>query len=381
MHILIAPNAFKDSLNATDAALAIQKGLQESMLSCTCECFPIGDGGDGTADLLIHKFDGAVRQSTVHDALGRKINASYGILDNGQTAVIEMANAAGIRLLQKEELQPLSATSFGTGQQIKAALDEGVKKIIIGMGGSATIDGGVGILKALGARFLDVEEDELLVIPADLTQLNSIDLSQLDKRLTTCEVIVLCDVENILLGKNGAAAVFGPQKGASETAIEKLNQALSAFADITLKTTGVDISSLKHGGTAGGAAAGLAAFLGARLVNGIDYFLHYTDFESAVAKADLVITGEGSIDEQTLRGKGPYGVAKSSKQRNLPVVGFAGRVPLMPSIALEGFFDVLLPINHQALNLVEALPFTETNLTRSAIALGNALALKNRIDS
>ncbi len=376
MQILIAPNAFKDSLDASDAAEAIRKGFMQSKLACTCECFPIGDGGDGTADLLITKSGGTFVSTAVRDALGKKITASFGLIDNGKTAVIEMANASGIRILQTEELKPLSATSYGTGEQIKLALDRGIEKIIIGMGGSATVDGGVGILKALGVRFLDAEGDELLILPEDLVSLASIDLSNLDKRLLNCEIVVLCDVDNFLLGTQGAANVFGPQKGASADDIEKLNLSLSRYAKIVMQTTGKDISQLKHGGTAGGAAAGLYAILNAELVNGIDYFLNITNFNSSLEKADLLITGEGSIDEQTLQGKGPFGVASLAKLQSIPVIALAGKVPLTSCTELQEYFNAVIPISNTPMGLSQALDLTDKNLKRTAETVGNMLSLK-----
>jgi glycerate kinase len=379
MHILISPNAFKEGLTATDAALAIEKGLLQSNLACTLECFPIGDGGDGTMDLLINKYEGTLVNTLAHDVLGRKIHSYFGLIDNGKTAVIEMANASGIHLLQPTELKPLSATSFGTGEQLKLALDQEVNKIILGMGGSATIDGGVGILKALGARFLDEEGGELLILPEDLVDLDRIDLSRLDERALNCEIIILCDVDNILLGDQGAAKVFGPQKGASVDDVEKLNNALLKFTKVTLEMTGIDISKLKHGGTAGGAAAGLNAFLSAKLVKGIEFFLELTDFKSSLERSDLIITGEGSIDEQTLQGKAPLGVALQAKLKGLPVIALAGKVPLIPSVDLQKHFDILIPISDRPRELGSALKLTTENLIRTSVTLGNLLALKLHI--
>lgn len=378
MQILISPNSFKHSLNATDAALAIQKGFLQSKLDCNCTCFPIGDGGDGTGTLIIDHFKGEIIESSVHDALGRKIDASFGLIDGGKTAVIEMANASGIRLLQQEELSPLHATSFGTGEQIKIALEKGVKKVIVAMGGSATVDGACGMLRALGIRFLDKKGEELMLLPENLVDLDFIDVSLLDKRMQDCEVIVLCDVDNLLLGDEGAAAIFGPQKGASPDDVKKLDQALFKLSEVTLKQTGKDMASIKHGGTAGGAAAGLYAFLNAELVNGIDYFLELTDFSSSLEEADLVITGEGSIDEQTLQGKGPFGVAYRAKLKGLPVIAFAGKVPLEVNSSLQEYFDVIMPIGNEPTDLSEALKHTAANLTRTAESLGDLLALANK---
>lgn len=209
MQILIAPNAFKNSLDADSVAHAIREGLNQSRLNCSCECFPVGDGGDGTAELIINKFAGTRVDATVHDPLGRKIQSSFGLIE-GHTAVIEMADASGLRLLNAKELKPLQASSLGTGELISLALDKGVRKIIIGLGGSATVDGGAGILTALGVRFLDTSGNILQGLPENLTNLNTIDASGLDQRIFNCEFTVLCDVDNLLLGDHGAAAVFGP---------------------------------------------------------------------------------------------------------------------------------------------------------------------------
>lgn len=375
MHILISPNAFKYALNAEEAAFAIQEGLMRSKANVTTECFPVADGGDGTGTLIIKKCKGTLLDTAVHDALGRPIKAVFGLIDNGKTAVIEMADASGIRLLKSEELNPMHANSFGTGEMIRTALEQGVEKIIIGMGGSATVDGGAGILRALGVRFLAEDGNELTILPENLTGLAAVDLSALDERILKCEVIILCDVDNMLLGEKGAAAVFGPQKGASPDEVKKLDQALSKLSAVALHHTGKDIAAIKYGGAAGGAAAGLYAFLNARLVNGIDHFLSLTDFNSALDRADLVITGEGSIDEQTLQGKGPFGVAYHAKLKGLPVVAFAGKVPLKRHVDLQAYFDVLLPIGNQPEDLATALACTANNLSRTAETLGDMLVL------
>jgi glycerate kinase len=375
MHILIAPNAFKNSLNATDVAEAIKKGLLQSKLHCTCECFPVADGGDGTAALLIEKLNGTIIQTEVHDPLKRKINTSFGLIDNDGTAIIELADASGLRTLQPREYDPLHASTFGTGEMIKHALDKGVSKIIIGIGGSATVDGGTGILEALGIRFLDADKKVLPTLPESLIDLAFIDTSNIDKRIFDVELIILCDVENTLLGERGAAAVFGPQKGASDEDVRKLEAALTKFRDVTFQQTGKEMASIKHGGAAGGVAAGVSAFLNAKLVNGIDYFLKVASFDKALQKADLVITGEGSIDEQTLHGKGPYGVAKKAKQTNIPVIGLAGKIPLQPGESLKNYFDVLLPINNEP-SSERVLQQTKDNLIRTAMEIGDLLSLK-----
>lgn len=373
MNILIAPNAFKHSLDAMAAAEAIALGLGQSKLECTCQLFPVGDGGDGTGSLIIQKLNGELVGANVHDALGRAITARFGLIDKGQTAVIEMADAAGIRLLKKEELNPLVASTVGTGEMIKQALDKGARKILIGMGGSATVDGGIGILIALGIRFLDIN-NEIITSPGKLNRLKDIDLSGLDQRIAHCEITVLCDVDNLLLGTEGAAAVFGPQKGASPQDVEILDVALKTLAEVTLKLTGIDISAVKHGGTAGGAAAGLYGLLNARLVSGGTYFLELTNFNMALQNAQLVITGEGSIDEQTLQGKAPFAVASAAKQKKLPVIGLAGKVPLIASREMERYFDMLLAIGNEPADLNTALKHTHNNLVRTAKQIGDLLA-------
>ena len=365
MHILIAPNAFKNSLSAWEAAEAIELGLKQSKLDCKCECFPIADGGDGTAELIIEKFKGKRIVKDVYDPMGRHINSSFGLIDEGRTAVIEMADASGLRLIGKKRKNPMIATSFGTGQLISYALDEGVRKIIIGLGGSATVDGGEGILRALGVCFTYKFKDKFVEQVEGLALLTHIDLSGLDPRVKDCEIIVLCDVENRMLGKKGAAAVFGPQKGASPKEVVILEESLSRLRYIALKETGRDMGKVKHGGAAGGAAAGLYAFLGARLVDGADFLMKYTGFEESVKKADLVITGEGSIDEQTLQGKGPFAVAQMAKKHNLGVIGLAGKVPERENEALRQYFDVLMAIGNGPADMVTAMQLTRENLIRT----------------
>lgn len=375
MHILIAPNAFKNSLTARAASEAIRKGLIQSRLDCTCECFPIGDGGDGTGELIIEKCRSTLVTAEVHDPLGKKIKASFGLIDNGHTAIIEMADASGLRLLRSDELDPLHASSFGTGEMIKSALNKGVNKILIAMGGSATIDGGTGILSALGIRFLNKQGDTLSGMPQSLADLASVDRSGLDPRILDCEVVILCDVDNKLLGPQGAAAVFGPQKGAGIEGVKKLGSSLSKFREITLKETGVDMAAIKYGGAAGGASAGLYAFLNAKLVNGIEYFLQLTGFDEALQRSNLVITGEGSIDEQTLQGKGPFGVAYRAKGKGIPVIGLAGKVPPEKNVRLQEYFEVLISIGHGPFDLGTALKYTNRNLVRTSTVIGNLLAL------
>jgi glycerate kinase len=313
----------------------------------------------------------------VGDPLGRKITSSFGLIDEGRTAVIEMADASGLRLLSSNELNPLKASSYGTGDLIKAALDSGVKKIILCIGGSATVDGGCGILSALGVKFLNEGGNEILASPESLLELASVDTTELDKRIYDCELIILSDVQNKLLGQEGAAAVFGPQKGASENDVAKLETMLERFAAITMRQQGKDITSIPSGGAAGGVAAGLYGWLNAKLVNGINYFLDLTHFDKSLQEADLVITGEGSIDIQTLNGKGPFGVAERAKQKGIPVIGIAGKVPLEKNESLYQYFDVLLSVGNEPSDLAAALKTSKQNIIRTAREIGSLLSLKN----
>jgi glycerate kinase len=382
MHVLIAPNAFKNSLSATEAALAIQRGFEtcappqtRDHPTFTTECFPVGDGGDGTGDLLIERLGGQRITAQARDPFGKPVSTYWGLAGNSRTAIIEMANASGLRLLDSTDLDPLKASSIGTGDLILAALDRNVEKIILGMGGSATVDGAVGILQALGVQFFNADGQPLKTLPGNLTDLAVIDIEGLDPRLSKIELTVLCDVDNPLTGPRGAAAVFGPQKGASEQDVRHLDACLEQLARVIHTQTGRALSTLPRAGTAGGAAGGLYGVLGARLVSGIDYFLEITGFEAALDRCDWVITGEGSIDEQTLQGKAPHGVATRAKKKGRPVIALAGKVPLHEIPELKEYFDVLLPISHAPVDLPTALRNTSSDLQRTAAQLRNLLAL------
>lgn len=376
MHILIAPNAFKNSLTASECAEAIREGLKRSNITSTYECFPIADGGDGTAALIIDKCKGVWHKQDVQDPLDRTISAPFGLIDDGRTAVLEMADASGIRLLKEAELNPLLTSTYGTGELMLRALDLGVEKIIIGLGGSATVDGGVGILKAIGVRFLDKNGKELSGLTQSLLELDHIDLDKMDQRILKCKIIVLCDVDNFLLGENGSAAVFGPQKGASDQDIPLLDSVLEKLSEKAFEATGKKMNEVLHGGAAGGVAASLFAFLNAKIMNGAEQFLEITGFSTSIAKADILITGEGSLDEQTLQGKGPHAVAKIAKELNIPVIGIAGKVPLTNNPEMDKYFDILMAIGNQPSNLETAMKFTSANLIRTSKIIGNFLALK-----
>ncbi len=371
MHILIATNAFKNSLSAAGAARAIQRGFHPPL---TTECFPVGDG---TGELLIERLGGQRITAQARDPFGRPISTYWGLADGGRTAIIEMANASGLRLLGSNELDPLKASSIGTGDLILAALDRKVARIILGMGGSATVDGSAGILQALGVRFLNADGQPLENLPGSLAHLAAVDTSSLDPRLAGIDLTILCDVANPLTGPQGAAAVFGPQKGASEKDVQRLDECLRQLARVIHTKNGRVLSTLPRAGTAGGAAGGLYGVLGARLVSGIDYFLEITGFEAAIDRCDCVITGEGSIDEQTLQGKAPFGVAVLAKKKGRPVIALAGKVPLQEILELKEYFDVLLPISHAPADLPTTLRNTALDLQRTAAQVGNLLTFKS----
>ena len=376
MRILIAPNAFKNSLDASEVAEAIREGIENSMLDCTAVCFPIGDGGDGTAKLIIEKFKGESVEAEFSDPLGKKVKASFGLIDHGETAIIEMADTSGIRLLSKKELNPMRASSSGTGEMITAALNYGVKKIIIGLGGSATVDGGAGLLGALGVRFLNSNGKELKPIPEDLYALADIDLSGIDPRVFNCKILVLCDVGNYLLGPDGAAAVFGPQKGATTSDITRLDKVLQKINEIATAAGLGDMSAIKHGGAAGGTAAAMQVFLKAELVEGATKFLEMTGFEDSLRSCDLLITGEGSLDEQTLQGKAPFAAAAAARALGIPVVGIAGKVPLLDNTELNEYFQVLIALGNEPIDLETAIKDTRSNLIRTGRMLGNLFSIR-----
>jgi glycerate kinase len=378
MRILIAPNAFKGSLTAGEAAQCIAAGLKKSDLSCTVELAPVADGGDGTSSLIRKELGARSVTTLVHDPLGKKIAASFGLVSKTKTAIIGLADASGIRLLNPATLHPLKSNTRGTGELIRSALDKGAKRIIMGIGGSATVDGATGLLAELGVQFLDKQGKEIKELPKGLLALNRIDASSLDSRLKDCEIIVLCDVSNKLLGKKGAAAVFGPQKGADKKAVALLEKCLYQLTKIAKKDVGVNMDSFEFGGSAGGVAAGMAACLNAKLVSGISYFLDLVAFEKKLKDTDLVITAEGKLDDQTLEGKAPFGIAQKALLHHVPVVILAGQVPQNATRELHQYFKVILPIGHAPSSVEDAIKNTAGDLERTAVELGNLLALKNR---
>ncbi len=326
MNILVAPDSFKDSLSASEASRIISEAISAVIPSASIRQIPISDGGEGLLDALLTPLQGTLVSVSVKDPLHRTIEASYGLVDQGKTAIIEMATASGLELLLIEERNPLITSTYGTGELIKDALDKGCTKIIIGLGGSATNDGGMGMIKALGGLFLDQNQQEIEEGGGALNTLCSIDLSGLDKRLQHIEVICACDVSNPLTGTSGASYVYAKQKGASEDMLAVLDSNLSNYARIIKATLNKDLEHIPGTGAAGGTAMGLLAFLDATLSPGITLITKLLQLEKHMKEAQLVVTGEGRIDAQTLHGKTIMGIASLAKKHSVPVLVFTGSI-------------------------------------------------------
>jgi glycerate 2-kinase len=326
MKFVLAPDSFKESMTAKEAAEAMERGIKKVIPEAECVKVPMADGGEGTVRSLVDATNGQIIDIEVTGPDEKKVKAMFGLLGDGNTAVIEMASASGIHLIKKEERNPLVTTTYGTGELIKAALDRGVKNIFIGIGGSATNDGGAGMLQALGVKLLDEQGRELPFGGGELNRLHKIDVRGLDERLKTVKIEVACDVTNPLTGLKGASHVFGPQKGATPEMVETLDKNLGHYAEIIKDQLGKDIVSVPGAGAAGGLGAGLMAFLGAELKRGVELVIKYTQLEEKIKGADYVFTGEGSVDSQTVFGKTPYGVSTTAQKQGIPVIAFAGRI-------------------------------------------------------
>jgi glycerate kinase len=380
MKIIIAPGAFKHSLSAVDAAAAIQRGLAASGLRSQWVVTPIADGGNGTLDVfLLH--GGRRVEATVRGPHGRPVKGAYALLDDvSSTAVIEMAQASGLELTTPEERQPgtgqvLRATTYGTGELLRAALDAGARRVIIGMGGSATVDGGAGALQALGVHLLDADGREVGPGGGRLNEIATIDVSGLDPRWRDVEVIIASDVDNPTLGSQGAAAVFGPQKGAGPQEVALLEANLTHFFTMVRDHTGVDVRALVGGGAAGALSAGLTALLGGTIRSGIDLILEYTGFDAHLRNANLVITGEGQIDAQTVRGKGPIGVAQRARSFGVKTVALVGGLNAEDALLHDAGMWAVLPIVTAPMPLDEALERAVELTERAAQRLGYLLQI------
>jgi glycerate 2-kinase len=326
MHIVIAPDSFKECLSATQVAFAISEGIKRIVPEAEITCIPLADGGEGTVEALVTATSGRIVPAPSVDALNRPIQSYYGILGDGKTAVIEMAAASGIELIAPAERNPLVASTFGTGLLLKAVIESGFTEIILGIGGSATNDGGAGMAQALGFKLLDKNDNPIDQGGGSLGELHKIDSSNVHPMLRKVKITVACDVQNPLLGTSGATHFYGPQKGATPQMVETLEKNMAHFALILSQEFGIDYSFVPGAGAAGGLGAGLMAFCNAEILSGFTIIGKLTHLEEHIEKASLVFTAEGRIDKQTAFGKTISGVARLGKKHEVPVIALAGIV-------------------------------------------------------
>ena len=355
MKVVIAPDSYKGCLSALEVAKAMERGVLSVFPTAEVRKIPIADGGEGTVAALVTATDGQLRQAEVTDPLGNKISAHWGVLGDGRTAVIEMAAASGLPLVPKEKRDPRVTTTYGTGELIKAALAEGLAKIIIGIGGSATNDGGTGMARALGVRFLDAAGREVAAGGGSLAEICQIDTTGLDPRLKNTEIVVACDVDNPLCGTRGASAVFGPQKGATPEMVQQLDAGLAKYASCARQATGRDVAEKAGAGAAGGLGAGLMFFTPAQLKPGVEIVLDAVGFTDVVRDADFVITGEERTDFQTAFGKAPVGVAKVAKAHGVAVFCISGGLGDGADDVLAQGIDAVMRICDRPLSLEECM--------------------------
>ena len=384
MKIVIASDSFKGSLASIEVAQSIEMGILDVFPSCDVVKVAVADGGEGTLDALCQTLGGRFIRIPGQDPIGRTIFASYVILEDGNTAVLEMSSASGLTLLTPAERNPMLTSTYGTGQLIDDAIGRGCRRFLVGIGGSATNDAGMGMLKALGYRFLDADGNELSGAGASLSKVCGIDCSGVSQAVRDSEFIVACDVDSPLYGPDGAAYVFAPQKGADSDMVKALDDGLRHYADVVASYTGKipmhggpsctgetsimkDAASMPGAGAAGGLGYAFVAFFGARLQRGVDMVLDAVGFDSIIEGADLVITGEGRIDAQTLTGKTPYGVLQRASRQNIPVIALAGSVALDDSSG----FTAIRQITPPDMQLSEAMlpAVASANLRRTISAL------------
>lgn len=375
--ITIAVDSFKGSLSSREVADAFEEGFKSQFPKCEVVKVSIADGGEGTVDALVETLDGQFIEAQVADPLGRKISARYGVIDGGHTAVMEMSAASGLPLIAPEERNPLLTSTYGTGELIADAIERGCRKFLVGIGGSATNDGGTGMLRALGFRFFDAEGNELIGGGEILEHIDKIDASTARTELAECEFIVACDVTNPLYGPEGAAYVFAPQKGADAAMVERLDQGLRNYARAIERFNGVQVDAIAGAGAAGGLGGGFKALLGARLERGIDMVLSAMQFSKIIAGSDLVITGEGRIDRQTTMGKAPSGVLREATAQGIPTIAIGGAVQPCAELNESGFAAVL-PVVAGPVTLEVAMQRDTAieNVRRTATQIARILTLK-----
>ncbi|HDY7972328.1 TPA: glycerate kinase [Vibrio vulnificus] len=378
MKIIIAPDSYKESLTAMDVAIAIEKGFKQVLPDAHYVKLPMADGGEGTVQSMVDATGGTIIEHTVTGPLGQRVDGFFGLLGEGKTAVIEMAAASGLHLVSPDQRNPLITTTFGTGELIKAALDHGVEHIIVGIGGSATNDGGIGMAQALGIKLLDAQGNALGYGGGELAKLATIDCSQLDPRLAQVRLEVACDVDNPLCGTKGASAVFGPQKGATPEMVAILDENLAHYASIIKQQLGVDVRGMAGAGAAGGMGAALLGLLNAELRPGIEIVMDAVRLDEIVADADLVITGEGRIDSQTIHGKTPIGVARTAKKHGLPVIGIAGCLSADCGVVHEHGLDAVFAVVNRSVDLPTALAEAAENVELTARNVAAAFCMTRR---
>ena len=375
MNIVIAPDSFKESLTALEVAVAIKTGFERIFPNAEYQLVPMADGGEGTVQSLADATQGSLQKIAVIAPLANTVEAFWGLSGDKQTAFIEMAAASGLHLVAPEQRNPLVTTSYGTGELIKAALDRGVKKIILGIGGSATNDGGVGMLQVLGIRFLNAQQQEIGFGGEQLAFISQIDLSALDPRLAQVEIEVACDVNNPLCGEYGASAIFGPQKGATAAMVEQLDKALAHFAQVVKSQLGKEIALHAGAGAAGGMGAGLLLLPNVRLKSGVQIVIETTHLQDKISQADLVITGEGRMDAQSIAGKTPIGVARLAKELNKPVIAIVGSLREDYSVVYQHGIHAVFPIIRQLSSLDELLKQGKENLISTAENVARVIKL------
>ena len=366
MRILVAPDSFKGSLSARQAAQAIARGVSRACPDCQVRQLPIADGGEGTLDALLAGAGGRDLQVTVRGPLGDPVTAHLGILQNGNIAVVEMAQASGLTLIPAEQRNPLLTSSFGTGELIRAALDHGCREIVVTIGGSATVDGGMGMLAALGARFLDQGGVELEPIGQSLPEVATVDLAQFDPRLAQCSVRIASDVTNPLCGPLGAAPVFGPQKGATPEMVAYLARGLERFAVATERATGFQVATLPGAGAAGGVGAALMSYARGQMNSGVQVVLDTLDVDQYLRDTDLIITGEGRMDGQTAQGKAPTGIAKRGLRYGCKTIALVGSIAPGYEAVYEQGISAVFPIVNRPMTLDQAMAEAAILLTDCA---------------
>lgn len=370
---VLAPDSFKESMTAKEVCIAMEKGLKKIFPGAVYIHVPMADGGEGTVQSLIDVTQGQIFQQTVVGPLGEPVDASYGVMGDGKTAVIEMASASGIHYVSQNTRNPLITTTYGTGQLISACLDKGIKKIILGIGGSATNDGGAGMAEALGVKFYDEVGEPLNRGGGALEKLHHIDITGIDPRLADVDILVACDVTNPLCGENGASHIFGPQKGATPEMVKTLDSNLSHYADVIKAQLGKDIATQPGAGAAGGLGAGLMAFTDCTLQKGIDIVIEYSGLREKLVNADFCFTGEGRIDSQTKFGKTPYGVAKTAQENNVPVIAVSGCVGSGVEDLYQEGIDAIFGIIPHAKSIDGLLKEGALNMERTCENIGRLI--------